>query len=112
MRSKRTLPVVSLLRRGFLAPLINFRSIFKACYPAFFLLVLATILEESSSSVMNNSRVEVGMMVLSVALYSFAMASVVGCHRIFILGPHSIEGRRIVWFGSSIWRYFGWSLGI
>jgi len=108
-RSHDPLPVKEIFLIGALAPIKHLREVVKAGYPLLLLLLAALAVKWLPGVSPNTPQTNFFSALLSILTFVFAIAAAVGCHRIFIIGPGSIENRRLVWFGRSQLRYFGWS---
>jgi hypothetical protein len=103
------LPVTEILCKGLSAPFVHFKNIFRVAYPLCALLFGSLVLEYLAEDSTWEGLWPVAGVLVVFAIFAFALAAIVGCHRLFILGADSILGHPVVWFSESQWRYFGWS---
>jgi hypothetical protein len=103
------LPVAEILRKGIRAPLKYFNSVLKVSYPLYVILFGALAFSELFAELIEGPYGWLFVLPTTIAALMFVLAAVVGCHRIFILGPDAVSANRIAWFADSQWRYLGWA---
>ncbi len=106
--NEKTLPVLSILYEALLLPIKYFNPLVRVGLPLIFCgvfwIVWSNYFSENGIGVFS---IIIGVCFLIVFLISL-VAAIVGCHRIFIMGPNAIkEDTLLNWSGNEI-RYVGW----
>lgn len=107
----RPLPIQKIFDMALKLPFENWRLILKVSLPLFVIgLIALTIYQTPNDDIEVGAYGIAGRFILAILVWITFVMAVVGCHRIFLLGPDSAASTPLVnWTGNEI-RYIGWSI--
>ena len=102
-------PLTNIFLKGVIAPGVYYKDILRLAWPFLVIFVAATVVTVLIGDEAPAILGLIGFVVVIMIFVAF-LSAIIGFHRIFILGPDSVKERRWIEFGSSEWRYLGWSV--